>query len=431
MVKVSIIIPVYNAQKHLKRCIDSILKQEFEDFEAIFIDDGSTDKSPKILDEYALKDTRIKVIHKENSGVSDTRNVGLKHAKGKYIQFVDADDWLAEHSTKELVRAIEQTKSDLVVADFYRVVGEHISRKGSILSNEVLSLQDYAEWMMESPADFYYGVLWNKLYRKSIIDEHHIKMDKDLSFCEDFVFNLEYLLHCKTITPLQIPVYYYVKTDGSLVAQNLNIPNIIKMKTNIYAYYNNFFKNILDEKAYASERMNIARFFISGASDDFALPIDPTTKKLGQENIQVYYEDNGTPTVIELSYYLRKAYEKYVQPVALKYSLDMKDIFLFYAIYKAGKITSQKELEDFTNLSLPTIIVSLQKLTSKGYIKFHLDKYPIEITTSNKAKQLQKDTLLAIQDTHRLCFRGFTQEEEEISMNYMARVYKNLKDNLK
>ena len=430
MPKVSIIIPVYNAQENLHRCVDSILNQEFTDFEAIFINDGSNDKSADILQEYQKKDPRVIVIHKDNSGVSDTRNQGLRIARGEYIQFMDADDWISENSTKELVRAIESTNADLVVADFYRVVGKNISRKGSILSNDILSLQDYAEWMMESPADFYYGVLWNKLYRKRIIEENHIQMDINLSFCEDFVFNLEYLLHCKTIVPLQIPVYYYVKTDGSLVRQNMNIPNIIKMKTNIYDYYNNFFKNILDEKDYASERLNIARFFISGANDGSALPIDPSTKKLGQENIQVYFNSKGSPSTVELSYYMRKAYEKYLLPIALKYSLDIKDLIIFYSIYRAGAVTSQKTLEDFTSLPLTTIIISLQKLVSKGYIKFHLEKSPIEITTTEKSNSLIRDISIAIQDISSICYKGFSDEEKEIAKEFMNTIYQNLKNNL-
>lgn len=430
MVKVSIIIPVYNAEKHLARCIDSILNQEYTDFEAIFINDGSSDTSKDILESYQQKDPRIVVIHKENSGVSDTRNQGLRIAQGDYIQFIDADDWISDNSTKELVRTIESTGSDLVVADFYRVVKDHISRKGSILSSEVLTLQDYAEWMMESPADFYYGVLWNKLYRRRIIEENHIQMDKDLHFCEDFVFNLEYLLHCKTISPLQIPVYYYVKTEGSLVRQNMNIPNIIKMKTNIYAYYNNFFKNVFNEEDYAAERINIARFFISSASDDLALPLDPTTKKLGQETVQVHFTHEGAPSTVELSYYLRKAYEKYLNPIALKYSLDIKDLMIFYSIYRSGSIISEKALEDFTGFPFPTLVLSLQRLVTKSYVKFHLDKPSFEISNNEKVDALIHDITLAIEDVLEICYKGFTPKQKEGADDFIFLIYQNLKNHL-
>ena len=138
MAKLSIIVPIYNAEKGIRRCIESILQQDYEDFEAILLDDGSQDGSAKILDEYALKDKRIHVVHKKNSGVSDTRNQGMRIAKGEYIQFMDADDWLAENAMKVLVNAIEESEADLVVVDFYRVVGKSVSRKGSISVKEVL-----------------------------------------------------------------------------------------------------------------------------------------------------------------------------------------------------------------------------------------------------------------------------------------------------
>ena len=104
MTAVSIIVPVYNAEKAIGKCIESILSQEFTDFELLLINDGSKDNSGAVLDEYAAKDSRIRVIHKTNSGVSATRNLGLKEAKGDYIQFLDADDWMTSDSTKLLYR---------------------------------------------------------------------------------------------------------------------------------------------------------------------------------------------------------------------------------------------------------------------------------------------------------------------------------------
>ena len=105
---VSIIVPVYNAEKFLNRCVDSILGQEYRDFELILVDDGSRDMSGSICDAYAKTDERVVVIHKENSGVSDTRNQGIERAKGTYLQFVDSDDWLTPDATKLMVRAAEE-----------------------------------------------------------------------------------------------------------------------------------------------------------------------------------------------------------------------------------------------------------------------------------------------------------------------------------
>ena len=129
---VSIIVPVYNASKTLRRCVDSVLKQEYADFELFLVDDGSRDDSGTICDEYAGKDPRVRVIHKANAGVSAARNDALDQARGEYLQFLDSDDWLSPDATRLLVRTAQETQCDLVIADFYRVSGERVSHKGEI-----------------------------------------------------------------------------------------------------------------------------------------------------------------------------------------------------------------------------------------------------------------------------------------------------------
>ena len=170
---VSIIVPVYNAKNYLQRCIDSILHQEYTDYELFLVDDGSTDGSGDICDAYAAADARITVIHKENTGVSDSRNLAISQARGTYLQFLDSDDWITPDATKLFVRAATEHDCDLVIADFYRVVGERVSHKGDIEDDGVLTREEFAAHMMENPADFYYGVLWNKLYRRDLVEKYH------------------------------------------------------------------------------------------------------------------------------------------------------------------------------------------------------------------------------------------------------------------
>ena len=159
---VSIIVPVYNAEKTLKRCVDSILGQEYEDLELILVDDGSTDGSGPLCDAFGNQDSRVRVLHKENGGVSDSRNMGLKLARGKWLQFADSDDWVTADATRLLVRKAEADSCDMVVADFYRVIGDRVSHKGDIEEDQVLSREEYAAYMMENPSDYYYGVLWEQ-----------------------------------------------------------------------------------------------------------------------------------------------------------------------------------------------------------------------------------------------------------------------------
>ena len=176
---VSIIVPVYNAEQTLRRCVDSILAQAYTDFELLLVDDGSRDSSGAICDEYAARDSRIQVIHKENSGVSSSRNLAIGRARGTYLQFLDSDDWITPDATSSLIRAAQEHQCDLVISDFYRVVGERVSRKGDIDEDTVLSREEYAAHMMENPADFYYGVLWNKLYRRDIVERYHLRMNPE------------------------------------------------------------------------------------------------------------------------------------------------------------------------------------------------------------------------------------------------------------
>lgn len=263
--KVSIIVPVYNAEKVLVRCIDSILQQDYKNFELILADDGSTDTSGSICDEYAKRDRRIKVMHKANSGVSDTRNCTLNVARGPYIQFVDADDWITPYATRLLVEALEKNQCDMVISDFYRVSKERVSHKGAIDLEGVLTREEFASEMMENPADFYYGVLWNKLFRREIIEEYQLRMLTEISWCEDFLFNLEYMRFCERIFVLQVPIYYYVKTKGSLVSQGLSVSKTIKMKLMVFEYYHEFYKNVFPEEEYERKRIQLYRFFLDMA----------------------------------------------------------------------------------------------------------------------------------------------------------------------
>ena len=240
---VTIIVPVYNAEKTLRRCIDSVLDQEFSDFELLLVNDGSKDSSGSICQEYAQKDSRIRLLDKPNTGVSDSRNQAISLARGTYLQFLDSDDWITPNATKLFVEAAEKYHCDMVISDFYRVSGERVSPKGDIDEDCVLTLEEFASHMIENPADFYYGVLWNKLYRRDIIEKHQLRMNNEISWCEDFMFNLEYMRYCNVFFALKVPVYYYVKTKGSLASQGGNISKAIKMKLMVFDYYNNFYKH--------------------------------------------------------------------------------------------------------------------------------------------------------------------------------------------
>ena len=365
---VSIIVPVYNAEKGIRRCVDSILGQEFTDFELLLVDDGSTDGSPAILDAYAAADPRVTVIHKPNSGVSATRNLALGKAKGTYIQFLDADDWITEDATKLLVRSALENNADMVIADFYRVVGDDVARKGQIGGDATsLSRQEYADLMMKDPADFYYGVIWNKLYRASIIRDHGVRMDETLNWCEDFIFNLEYVLHVRTVAVLRSPIYYYVKTEGSLVSRT-DLTDVVRMKRTVLGYYRDFYRSVFDEDEYKRRRTDIYRYLVSFATDDSAIGGMPGTTKLGRERVPGYVPAGAQPNPFLGVYWAQRVLDRYLDRVAEQNDLTLKQARIMAYLRYCPGVVDMAALSDFLQQTRATTMVDLQRLSMSGLI---------------------------------------------------------------
>lgn len=439
---VSIIVPIYNAEQYLRRCVDSILNQEYTDYELLLVNDGSTDASGDICEEYGDQDPRVIVIQKENTGVSDSRNRALDRARGKYLQFLDSDDWITPDATRLFVRAAEEYGCDMVISDFYRVVGERLSPKGDIEEEGVLTREEFAAHMMENPADFYYGVLWNKLYRRDIVEEHKLRMDTDISWCEDFMFNLEYIRYAKVFYALHAPIYYYVKRKGSLASQGINISKTVKMKLNVFEYYNNFYKHVLEEEDYEKNRLQVYRFFIDAAGDGTVPPsILPGSKKLGDERVFVNTEILQAEGPAGEDYRKRKLLEHYLEPVALKGDLKVMDVCLLLCLCEKHEWDSRRELADFAGITRTNLTSGLQRLTMKGFLKVEEVKEPkpskkdkmtgknkmkaaemaetkrkgrggrIAVTILPAADAVMKELEMAQRDYDAARFAGFTEEE--------------------
>lgn len=426
MPEVSIIVPVYNAEKAIGRCIESIISQEYTDFELILCDDGSTDSSGKICDEYQKKDERIQVLHKENTGVSDTRNQGISMARGTYIQFLDADDWITVDATKLLVRTMKEWDCDLVISDFYRVVGERTSHKGDIDAEGPLTQEEFAKYMMENPADFYYGVLWNKLFKREIIEKYQLAMDENVSWCEDFLFNLEYLLHAKTIAALQVPIYYYVKTEGSLASQGMNIGKTIKMKISVFEYYNAFYKHVYEEKDYEKRKLGVYRFLIDAATDGFVMPFGGT-KKLGQERSGSYACEAIPDNVFMVLYRQRKLLEQYLEAIALRYDLELRDMVVLAHIPFDSVRVSRKELADYTGYSVRKISYILQKLMAKRVIEITASGKKLDIRITEEYASLRNELEYVKTDYEEVCFQGLNEEEKDAYEKIQNRTIENIR----
>ena len=444
---VSIIVPVYNAEDFLPRCIDSILAQDYRDFELILVDDGSKDGSGAICDRYAAADSRIIVVHKENSGVSDTRNLAIGMARGTYLQFVDSDDWLAPNATGMLFQAALGGRCDMVIADFYRVVGDRLAHKGDIEETGVMSQEDFAAHMMENPADFYYGVLWNKLYRRDIIMEHDLRMDSKISWCEDFMFNLEYLRYAARVVAIQVPIYYYVKRKGSLVSQGISISKTIKMKLTVFEYYNNFYKHILDEKDYDKSRLQVYRFLLDSAGDGMVPPaIFPGSKRLGEERLSVADHALQGEGLLMDDYRRRKLLEYFTEPITQRYSLSYTDIRTLACLSYPHPDCSRRELADLIGISRSALSFSLQKLVSREYLQVEeikseeeqLHAEGVESKTIRKvhteilpeAKPVLFDLNGALGRCKDCLFADFTPEEQERYNALEAKIRANICDAL-
>ncbi|MCD8131579.1 MAG: glycosyltransferase [Lachnospiraceae bacterium] len=365
--KVSIIVPVYNAEKTIARCVESVLKQSYRDFELILVNDGSSDSSKDICNSYAKVDSRVRVIHKENTGVSDTRNRGIAAAGGEYVQFLDSDDWLAPDAVGLFTRTMEEYDCDMVITDFYRVNGKRVSLKGAIDVDGLMDRAAFAQYMMQKPSDFYYGVLWNKLFKRSILMEHEMKMDTSISWCEDFIFNLEYILYVDRIYALKVPVYYYVKTKGSLVSQGMSMKKTIQMKRMVFAYYNNFYKEVLSEEDYEKRRLSVYRFLIDVAADGTALPI--VDRKLGDERTSVSDGvKEGEGFFFDL-YREVKGLEKLFDVVALRNELQTDDVKVLFYLHEARVDCTFKETARILNMTRTQLSAAVQRLTAKELIK--------------------------------------------------------------
>ncbi len=168
---ISIIVPVYNVEKYLDRCIQSILNQTYPYFELILVDDGSSDNSGKMCDEYAKKDDRIIVIHQENNGLSSARNKGIENSKGEFLSFVDSDDWISKDYLKEMYNEQKKTKADLVICNI-DCITLHDNKYNSLnyespIVDEIFDSKTMLQKLMENN-NWYYVVACNKLYKKSL-----------------------------------------------------------------------------------------------------------------------------------------------------------------------------------------------------------------------------------------------------------------------
>lgn len=270
---VSIIVPVYNVQNSVARCLESVLAQTWKEIEVIVLNDGSTDGSLAICEQFRRKDPRITLIDKPNAGLSMTRNDGMKVAKGKYVQFVDSDDLLEPDFTENMVRAAEANSADLVISPYWMALppemvnpgeGEKLApdaklfledpsvtdRRGykvhqyGFLPAGVYDQRAYAMQLIEKPATFYFNVVWNKLYRRQLLEAVDLWFTNDLLYAEDQQFNVRYLQYAKVIASIDTPGYYYIQNPQGICHTQLTAGTVMQNKLQMLRYYKELFTKL-------------------------------------------------------------------------------------------------------------------------------------------------------------------------------------------
>ena len=306
---VSIILPVYNAQNHLARCVGSICAQTYRNIEIIILNDGSKDQSLPVCEEFRQKDPRILLVDKANSGVSDTRTLGLKLASGKYVEFVDSDDYLDPDFTERLVAAAEENEADFVIAPYKMVIPAGASKPEQVLDKiqdelgvmsvarppevreygflpaGVYDKDTFALRLMDKPASYFYSVLWNKLYRRDILTGNDIQFVSEMRWAEDLVFNLRYIQYAERFVAIDKPGYYYVQNPQSICHTQINAATIVQNKLQVFRYYKDLYTRL---GIYEEVRPQLYKFLVDIAESTY--PSGPFKKAI--DEAKAYWKEH-------------------------------------------------------------------------------------------------------------------------------------------
>lgn len=347
--KVSVIIPVYNAEKYLRQCLDSVINQTLRDIEIICVDDGSADQSMDILQEYKNKDKRIKVIEQINQYAGMARNNGLKIATGRYVHFLDSDDWIESNMYQVMVNAIERENAEVCVCfheTFDNVTGETMLRAHHLKRGKHISTTNFKD----NPTYFLRNVVvpWNKIYLREFITSNNIQFD-DLICSNDRSFYVQILLHAKTIAVLEeYLVHYRVNNNASLVGE--------KRLKNFECHFKSYEK-IWD--LVQKESIDVKRLILNVSLDDF---------------FAFYKKSSG-----ELREKIASMLIEYLPTMPLNILTDDSQKFMWYNEYikllngqSIGGKLSVKELQEITilkNKNLDELVNEIIELRRKNYLE--------------------------------------------------------------
>lgn len=346
MAKISIIIPVYNAEKYINATLDSILNQTFKDIEVILVNDGSLDNSLSICKKYAEGDSRIIVLNKKNEGVSIARNTGIKSSSGEYILFIDADDWIEPDMCEILYNNITKYDGDICFCNHIKEFDNksekiafnakgHIIEKDSIKKEIILQLIEEEDINLKHSRESFRSP-WGKLFKSSIIKNNKIIFNKDLVIGEDFIFDIEYLKYAKKAVMAEEFLYHYRISNESTLGRYKKEPWAVykKLLINLQCYLKDNFKE--EEYFYRLNKLKLKYFLI--CIDNEMSILNPKTIWEKRKYISSICED-------EILTYTIENYSKNGSQNKMKLFFLRKKMYFFIIIYSELKNICKKLLK--------------------------------------------------------------------------------------
>lgn len=332
--KISIIVPIYNVEQYLPRCIESILNQTFTDFELILVNDGSQDKSGEVCEKYRLLDKRIKVINQGNYGVSAARNTGVNASIGKYIYFVDPDDWIEKELLQEAYSNIEYYQSDIVFLGIHHEYLNDGKREVNIsqsLMVESNSNGDILSIILDLIKSDLFGFTWCKLFKSAIIHENKIQFDCRISLAEDAKFTCEYCNYIEKLTILKKAYYHYIHyNDNSRKTLCSTKVNTVSNKDLIFQSYEKLLLKDLTNLEYK----NYLASFAYGILYEELWSIC-----YSKQNRKKQYQQINHLKKLKMYQYLKKNNINFKQRILILF-IKSKNLFLFKIYNKILSITS-------------------------------------------------------------------------------------------
>ena len=303
--KLSVIVPVYNSSKYLDKCIKSIVNQTLKEIEIIIINDGSTDNSLDIIQGYALKDNRIKVVNQSNKGVSASRNEGIKLAKGDYIINIDSDDWIEQHYFEDIYNLAINKQLDIVVTDIHveGLLVDYIRKDLNIENNDIINGKEYLEIFFKNNLS---GFTWNKLIKRELYDG--LLYREDLTMCEDVYLIVQIIKKSKYIGKINYAYYHYIVNNNSIT----NTLNTKKMQDiyEVFCFLKDYFNSDKMLSLYIKEQEICALLYVI-------------------INMKNYFFDKKRQKI--WNYFLEMVKQSYVEYTDFRYK---KKLFLYYRTIK-------------------------------------------------------------------------------------------------